>query len=30
MECGEEFMEDVSNIKFNLIEFTDQQRQEGI
>jgi len=23
MECGEEFMEDVNNIKFNLIEFTD-------
>jgi len=23
MECGEEFMEDVSNLKFNLIEFTD-------
>ena len=23
MECGEEFMEDVENIKFNLIELTD-------
>jgi len=23
MECGEEFMEDVEKIKFNLIEFTD-------
>ena len=23
MECGEEFMEDVSNISFNLIEYTD-------
>jgi hypothetical protein len=30
MECGEEFMEDVSNIKFNLIEFTDRKNQEGI
>lgn len=25
MECGEEFMEDVEKIKFNLIEFTDQE-----
>ena len=23
MECGEEFMEDVSNLQFNLIEYTD-------
>jgi hypothetical protein len=23
MECGEEFMEDVERIKFNLVEFTD-------
>lgn len=23
MECGEEFMEDVENIKFNLVELTD-------
>lgn len=23
MECGEEFMEDVEQIKFNLVEFTD-------
>ncbi len=27
MECGEEFMEDVSNIKFNLVEFTDETNQ---
>lgn len=27
MECGEEFMEDVSNIKFNLVEFTDDSCQ---
>ncbi|CCH50161.1 DUF1987 domain-containing protein [Pseudodesulfovibrio piezophilus] len=24
MECGEEFMEDVSCIKFNLVEFNDE------
>lgn len=23
MECGEEFMEDVSNIRFNLVEYSD-------
>ncbi|WP_419785947.1 DUF1987 domain-containing protein [Pseudodesulfovibrio sp.] len=23
MECGEEFMEDVQNLKFNLVEFSD-------
>jgi hypothetical protein len=25
MECGEEFMEDVERIKFNLVEFTDTE-----
>ncbi|MCJ2163373.1 MULTISPECIES: DUF1987 domain-containing protein [unclassified Pseudodesulfovibrio] len=24
MECGEEFMEDVEKIKFNLVEYTDK------
>jgi hypothetical protein len=27
MECGEEFMEDVDNLRFNLVEFTNDSRQ---